>query len=78
MYNVPYNIIYKFIYNIPYNFNTYKLCITLKNNYKIFNGENCCRENSDHTYVPLFKILEKLTGKERRQNKFKPFCVFCR
>ena len=38
-------------------------------------GQNCCGENFDHTYVPLFKILEKLTGKERRQNKFKPFCV---
>ena len=38
-------------------------------------GQTFCAENYDHTYVPLFKILEKLTGKERRQNKFKPFCV---
>ena len=32
-------------------------------------------KGSGNAYVPLFKILEKLTGKERRQNKFKPFCV---
>ena len=49
---------------------------------KILDGENLSKSIfifigrlSGNSYVPLFKILEKLTGKERRQNKFKPFCV---